>query len=174
LLKRVCFLMVFFLLFGKSWAMYGLSETSMEEKALLHFRRAQTFIAYDMPENALKEYQLALHLKPESGLSAAVYNDLGLLYRKLGMPEKAIVSFQLAMALNPSFEVYFNNWADCFREEKTYQQVASQLERALQKNPENTLAWYQLGVLYQQHGQLVKAKRCFARYNTLNPGSILK
>ena len=101
------------------------------------------------------------------------YYDLGMVYLKQGNFDDAISCFERAIELDPNqIRAYYSlgntyirqgniqKGAELIRKYqnlKPYMNFVSQLEIALQQNPDNPERWYQLGRLHAQYGRFEKA-----------------
>ena len=101
------------------------------------------------------------------------YYDLGMVYLKQGKFDDAVLCFERAIELDPDqIRAYYSlgnayirqgsvqKGAELIRKYqglKPYMNLVSQLEIALQQDPENPERWHQLGRIHAQYGRFEKA-----------------
>ena len=133
-----------------------------------HFRRNQ------YPE-AIQALRRSTELNPKISPDYPYhpYYDLGMAYLKQSKFDDAITCFQQAIELDPDqIRAYYSlgnayirqgsvqKGAELIRKYqslKPYMNLVSQLEIALQQNPDNPERWHQLGRLHVQYGRFEKA-----------------
>ncbi|MYE90677.1 tetratricopeptide repeat protein, partial [Candidatus Poribacteria bacterium] len=133
-----------------------------------YFRRNQ------FPE-AIQALHRAIELNPKvtPDYPYHPYYDLGMVYLKQGQFEEAIGCFEQAIELDPDqIRAYYSlgntyirqgsvqKGAELIRKYqnlKPYMNLVSQLEIALQQNPDNPERWQQLGRVHVQYGRFEKA-----------------
>ena len=133
-----------------------------------HFRRNQ------YPE-AIQALRRSIELNPKISPDYPYhpYYDLGMAYLKQSKFDDAITCFQQAIELDPDqIRAYYSlgnayirqgsvqKGAELIRKYqslKPYMNLVSQLEIALQQNPDNPERWHQLGRLHAQYGRYEKA-----------------
>ena len=115
------------------------------------------------------------------------YYDLGMVYLKQGKFDDAIICFERAIELDPDqIRTYYSlgntyirqgtvqKGAELIRKYqnlKPYMNLVSQLEIALQQNPDNPERWHQLGSVHAQYGRFEKAIAPLEQSIKLNPNS---
>ena len=133
-----------------------------------YFRRNQ------YPE-AIQALRRAIELNPEVAPDYPYhpYYDLGMVYLKQSKFDDAITCFERAIELDPDqIRAYYSlgntyirqgnvqKGAELIRKYqslKPYMNLVSQLEIALQQNPNNSERWHQLGRVHAQYGRFEKA-----------------
>jgi tetratricopeptide (TPR) repeat protein len=120
---------------------------SVDGTAIRHFHEGQNWFERGRYEAAIKELQIAIRLKPNTLMTAALYNNLGLAYLKRGDYPLAVVSFQQAITLNPAFSLYYENLSSAYQQSGSVPKAIRQLQQAIQLNPRDETAWYLLGLL---------------------------
>jgi tetratricopeptide (TPR) repeat protein len=100
----------------------------------------------------------------KSPTCVAAINNLGLLYNGLGHHEQAIPLFdKIIHELDPELpQAYLNKGISLANLDKRNEAVEN-YKKAIQKNPENSKAWYQKGIVYFESGKYSSAKDCFER-----------
>ena len=142
--------------------------TTHQMLGVAYFRRNQ------YPE-AIQALRQAIELNPKVAPDYPYhpYYDLGMVYLKQGNFDDAISCFERAIELDPDqIRAYYSlgntyirqgnvqKGAELIRKYqslKPYMNLVSQLEIALQQNPDNPERWYQLGRLHAQYGRFEKA-----------------
>ncbi len=145
----------------------------LDSNAISHYQKGQRWFELGKNEAAIREFQIAIRLKPGTLLSAVLYNNMGKAYLKLKDYPKAIVSFQQAIAVNPNFSLYYQNLAQAYQEAGSVFDVINTLQQTTRVNPEDAQTWYLLGMVYQQTGDKQAADRAFHVFRQLMPYSEL-
>jgi tetratricopeptide (TPR) repeat protein len=153
--------------FGPAWSQ--VTHYQMDDNAITHFRRGQMWMSVNQYEAAIRSYQIAIRLKPSSIMTAALYNDLGLAYMKIHDYPKAIVSFQQALTHNPSFSLYYEHLVKAYQTAGSLETAQKQLEQSTTFNPEDTHAWFLLGLVHWQTGNQEASRQAFETYLRLAP-----
>lgn len=106
--------------------------------------------ANDLPqstlEGALALQQKALQLTP---VAPHIYNELGLLYRRLGRPAEELKAFQRANALSPTWGLALTNLAYTYKRQQQFAAAEELYRQAIAQDSSLALAYYNLGVLYE-------------------------
>lgn len=145
----------------------------LHNNAILHARRGQLFMERNQHAEAIEEYKAAILLRPYNGMAASLYNNLGLAYRANGQTELAIAAFQHACRIQPTYALYFSNLIETYVRSGLASQVAQELKTVTTWNPDDAEAWFMLGLLYKEMGDLKAAKACMAEFLKLQPKSEL-
>ena len=144
------------------------NPTTHQLLGVAYFRQNQ------YPE-AIQALRQAIELNPKVSPDYPYhpYYDLGMVYLKQGKFNDAIRCFERAIELDPDqIRAYYSlgntyirqgsvqKGAELIRKYqslKPYMNLVSQLEIALQQNPNNPERWHQLGRIHAQHGRFEKA-----------------
>ena len=147
-----------------------------------HFRQNR------YPE-AIQALRRAIELNPKVSPDYPYhpYYDLGMVYLKQGKFDDAISCFERAVELDPDqIRAYYSlgnayirqgaiqKGAELIRKYeslKPYMNLVSQLEIALQQNPNNPERWHQLGRLHAQYGRFEKALTPLEQAIKLSPNN---
>ena len=147
-----------------------------------YFRRNQ------YPE-AIQALRQAIELNPEvtPDYPYHPYYDLGLVYLKQAKFDDAIICFEKAIELDPDqIRAYYSLGNTYIRQGtvqkgvelirkyqnlKPYMNLVSQLEIAIQQNPDNPERWHQLGRVHVQYGRFEKAITSLEQSIKLNPNN---
>ncbi len=106
------------------------------------------YVIRRLAEKAISEYQRAIELSP-SNLMA--YNNLGVLYDKMGLYDEAIGEFQRALEIDPTDANALKNLESAKKNKTVMEEREGQiaeLRREVDAHPENPKALYNLGRLY--------------------------
>ena len=138
---------------------------------------------------AIRALHRAIELNPEvtPDYPYHPYYDLGMVYLKQGNFEDAIGCFEQAIDLDPDqIRAYYSlgntyirqgnvqKGAELIRKYqslKPYMNLVTQLEIALQQNPESPERWHQLGSVHAQYGRFEKAIEPLEQSIKLSPGN---
>ncbi|MBY0405181.1 MAG: tetratricopeptide repeat protein [Cyanobacteria bacterium] len=138
-----------------------------------HTERASVLMHQQDYPQAIQEYQIALRLSPHAGISASLFNNLGICFRKVGQYPQAMSSFQHAFRIQPGFEFYYRNLIETYREAHVLGVAQAQLKEVLKINPRDAEALFLLGLLYEEIEDYEGAKEAFIKFLTLEPNSQL-
>jgi tetratricopeptide (TPR) repeat protein len=97
-------------------------------------------------EEALVLQQKALALTP---VAPHIYNELGLLFRRLDRPAEELNAFQRANALSPTWGLALTNLAYTYKRQKQFGAAEELYKQAIAQDSSLALAYYNLGVLYE-------------------------
>ena len=116
--------------------------------------------AYDRQgrsEEAMAQYRKAAELDPKSSV---VYNNLGVLYDKKGLYDEAIGEFEKALQINPGDATALKNLETAKKNKAVIEErkkAIAQAQQAVEANPKDPRAAYNLARLYAFHGQKEQA-----------------
>ncbi len=145
----------------------------MDDNAIYHFHQGEMWMSVGQYGAAIREFQIAIRLKPETAMTSSLYNDLGSAYLEAREFPRAIVSFQQAIKLNPNFSLYYENLVRAYGKEGEIQSAIAQLHQATQNNHNDVQAWYLLGLLYKANGYKTASRNAFQTFVQLAPSSEL-
>lgn len=99
-------------------------------------------------------------IKPHSSIS---WHAKGLLYEGQSLYKEALVAFSNALAIEPDHVLSMISIASVLRQlgEKSLPAARSFLTDALQLEPTNHMAWFNLGMVHKMEGFVQKAADCF-------------
>lgn len=141
----------------------------LTDNAIWHAHRGQAYMSQQQYEPAIEHLKASLRLNPYSGMSASIYNNLGIAYRAQKNYPLALASFQHAFRIQPNYEIYYQNLIDTYREAGLLPVVVDALDAAVRYNPQNDEAWFLLGLAYESRGQTEQAVASFERFIHLRP-----
>ncbi|MBN1757113.1 MAG: tetratricopeptide repeat protein, partial [Chitinispirillaceae bacterium] len=91
-----------------------------------------------------------------------------LLYNEMNLPEKAENYFLKARAKKPFTWNELQRYGEYLYRNGNKERALTQLKNSISLNKKNEKAWYDLGVVYLETGDLASAKRSFAKTLTLD------
>lgn len=102
--------------------------------------------------------------------NAAVQEKLGELYGKdLGMPDRALKHLEKALALKPEDPNKAQKLGIVYGLLGRVNEAIRTFETSLDQNPNNARLWLNLGITYQQTGQLERSQECLNKAFELEP-----
>ena len=78
--------------------------------------------------SAIKEFEIAILINPDTQASAVYYNNLGKTYLKIGYPDMAEKAFKDALKRNPANFEFYQNLVTTYKEQNKLQ---SELQKAI-------------------------------------------
>ncbi len=129
----------------------GADETiKAENNAYIHNNKGLRYLKEDYYFGAIKEFEIAIDLLPESQASATYYVNLGTTYEKIGYPSLARKHFEKAVSLSPlCFEYYVKLCANYKKLGIVDEQIS-----AFKNNPQSPLNDIVIGLLYIERGDV--------------------
>jgi Tfp pilus assembly protein PilF len=97
----------------------------------------------------------------KSAVEAARQNNLGVAYMNQQLFEKGLKNFEAAIAADPKFSLGRLNRAIALLNLQRVDEAKALLDGVVQENPKNPTAWYNLGLLYKNSGDVEKAVDAF-------------
>lgn len=97
---------------------------------------------------AIKEFEIAINLNPNSQASAVYYNNLGRTYMTIGYPELAETKFQMAIRKYPLNFEYYLNLIDAYGKQNKLEQKL----KYHQQNRKNNIDDITIALLYGAMG----------------------
>lgn len=158
---------------GGGTAQANLEYYQVDDNAMLHFMKAQQWVEFGQPAQAIGEYQAAIKLKPATGMTAVLYNNLGLTWLKLKQVDQAIVAFQEALELSPQNHQLYENLVKAYQQGNRAEDATNQLVDQLTRNSSDDQAWYLLGLLYESLSYKAYAEEAYQNVVLLAPKSFL-
>ncbi|OGR05324.1 MAG: hypothetical protein A2511_01060 [Deltaproteobacteria bacterium RIFOXYD12_FULL_50_9] len=129
-------------------------------KALLHEKRFA---------EAESELRKAIELDPESSYS---YTNLAVLCEKQNRLDEALAMSQIALSKKDADQVKIHhNLGIVFFKRQDHQQALTELNIALNLNPDYSDAYVTLGAVYGKSGNHIKAEELMLKAITLDPGN---
>ena len=134
--------------------------------ALLYNIRASFRKAIGQLEDAVKDYEKALALKPD--YAEALYN-LGITLRELGQIDAAINSYKKALTIKPDYFGAHNNLGNIYLEIGQLDAAADHFEWAVAYKPDFADAYNNLGVVCRERDQVYDAIKNFEKAIDIKP-----
>ena len=134
--------------------------------ALLYNVRASCCKAIGQLDEAVKDYEKALVLKPD--YPEAQYN-LGITLRELGQIDNAIKSYKQALSIKPDYFGAHNNLGNIFLELGQLDAAADHFEWAVAYKPDYAEAYNNLGVVNRERDQVYEAIQNFEKAIDIKP-----
>ncbi len=131
-----------------------------------HLDLADTYRKLGELEKAILRYRLAIETNPKD---PTAWQHLGELYMASNDPEKARDCFTKAQALGPMTEENLIKLAESSLAQKKSADAIGFLQRALEKNPNNPVAHFDMGFAYALQGQYAPAIRAYQMATRLKP-----
>jgi Tfp pilus assembly protein PilF/mono/diheme cytochrome c family protein len=135
-----------------------------------HYNLAAMLQARGEGEEAVKEYESALRLRPRD---AVVNNALGGVLLAAGRVDEAIVHLGAAVKDRPDYFDAHYNLGNALASKGDFSAAAVQFRRATRLNPDDADAEANLGSALAQIGHIAEAKSHYRRALGLNPGHTL-
>ncbi len=131
-----------------------------------HYNLAAMLQAKDRLGSAIREYELAVGLRPED---AAANNALGAALVAAGHPEQGVAYLQTALKARPdSFEAHYNLGL-ALAGQNDFEGASQQFRLALQLQPEDANVEANLGAALAEMGRFPEAKSHFERALQIDP-----
>ncbi|HEX9021304.1 MAG TPA: tetratricopeptide repeat protein, partial [Nitrospirota bacterium] len=139
-------------------------------KARPHYNAANVYVDEGRLEDAVREYQAALRLKPDY---AEAHSNLGIAYGKQGRVEEAVREFRIALDIGlkgPKANKAYNNLGVAYATQGRYEEAILRFQQALRLDPANAEAHKNLGLAYSRLGRQEEALKEIQAAITLDPG----
>ncbi|MFN3466804.1 MAG: tetratricopeptide repeat protein [Candidatus Brocadiales bacterium] len=120
-------------------------ERHEEKMAIFGHRLKQAEFYYEKGENenALKSYEMALELNPNSPLA---WDGKGMVLGNLRRPQEAIQAHDRAIKLDQAFARAWNNKGVALGELKRYEEALEAYVQTVKLDPNFTTAWYNMAM----------------------------
>jgi len=126
-------------------------------KAYFHLGRLN-YLKGDL-DAALDAYKKVMEFKPK--VSPALWNNMGLLYSKMGRFDDAFNAYMQALALRSDYPEVYYNLGVLSMKQKEYEQAANYFNEAIARRQGYRQAYYNLGLVY---GHLEKNQESIEAY----------
>ena len=126
--------------------------------AVAFANRAQAYRVKRLWDEALSDFDDAIHLHPEFG---SAFNNRGNIYYFKGQFDRAIEDFNEAIRLNPDFAEAYGNRGNVYRKINQYDRAIEDYNAALKKNPTDAQVFADRGLTYEKKGLKTEALRDF-------------
>ena len=115
---------------------------------------------------AIEVYERLLQALPDD---QAAYYNLGNLHWRQEAYDKAIVAYEAALTLDPHDEDAMHNLALSYIVKEDLTKALPLLRQLVERMPENSMLWRELGRIHLLRGELVESEKAFARETALSP-----
>ena len=144
--KILNILIVLLICFSNFGAIY---EIDAARNASLHNNRGVNYLNEQNYYSAIKEFEMAILLNPDTQASATYYNNLGKTYLKIGYPKMAEESFEKALKKNSTNLEFYQNLVSSY---KAQGKLKSELNKAIASK--NHLSKITAGLILIETGKL--------------------
>jgi Tfp pilus assembly protein PilF/mono/diheme cytochrome c family protein len=135
-----------------------------------HYNLAAMLQAANKLDDAIHEYELALHLRPAD---AVANNAMGAAFLSSGQPDKAIAYLSQALKTRPNYFPAHYNLGNALAAQDDFAGAAEQFRLALQLQPDDADAEANLGSALAEMGRFPEAKSHFEHALQLDPNHAL-
>ena len=132
-----------------------------------HLKRGEALADLGRSEAAIRAFRTGVDLAPDRSVTG--WNNLGFELLKTGDGASAQRAFRRALALDADFVTARVNLASSLLMENDPAGAIPELERALERSPDEASALGNLGVAYARTGRLGEARASFEHLLRLNP-----
>ncbi len=148
LIKRLVYVLFFMFLLSQS--VFADETIRAQNNAYQHNNKGLLYLDEKYYFGAIKEFQIAIALNPNSQASAIYYTNLGKTYEKIGYPKLAQPCFEKAVSLNV---LCFDYYLQMVENYKKLGIVDKKLEE-FKKKTDSPLNEIVIGLLYIQKGNV--------------------
>lgn len=129
------------------------------------------FAAYEKEnyKQALMVMEELIHLMPTE---AQVYNNYGLVLKKLDREQDAMTAYQKALALNPNYPEALNNLGAVYLSKRRYAKAKELFQRAIEGDSEYLDPYFHLAIAYEKNDELEKAKQFYRDFLKRSEGLV--
>ena len=149
-------------------ARHNVEKNSADFEA--HYNLAAMLQAYDNTDAAIREYELAIQLRPDD---ATANNALGAALVAVGHPEKAVGRLQAALKARPDYFDAHYNLGIALASTNDFEGASKQFQLALHSRPDDANVEANLGSALAEMGRLAEAKSHFERALQIDPNQAL-
>ncbi len=116
---------------------------------------------------AKREYEKVVRMWP---LYAEAHNNLGVVYKELGMLDQGIDHLNRALALNLEYTRAYNNLGVIYQLKGDFAQAKKKYKKALAVDRNHLGSYNNLGLVYRAEKRLHEAREVLEKALTINPG----
>jgi hypothetical protein len=124
------------------------------------------FQKQNQPAEAVKNFRLALQLKPDF---VEAYNHLGILLNELGRSVEAIEIFRKAIQYDPGYSELYNNIGMALKNQEQFEEAIDNFKQAIRLEPDFAEAYYNLANSLRDQGQCSLAIELYQEAVRLKP-----
>lgn len=122
------------------------------KNAVWHNEKGLFYLDMKYYEAAIREFQLAVLLNPDSEASAFFYNNLGKAFYKVGYYENAEINFNKAIELKPYYLEFYENLIKTYEKKNILNKIAERHNKLIVENPNNLQSYILLGLIHKNYG----------------------
>jgi Tfp pilus assembly protein PilF len=156
------------MLLQEALARHNLEKNPADFEA--HYNLAAMLQARNKLDDAMREYELALRLRPDD---AAANNAMGAVLLASGQPAKAVAYLSRALKTRPDYFDAHYNLGSVLASQSDFAGATEQFRLALQLQPDDADAEANLGSALAEMGRFSEAKTHFERALRINPNHSL-
>lgn len=135
LILTICFLIISPMLALQACAKIERFHVNAQRNAVDHSNRGVIYMQDRYYAAAIKEFQLAILLDPDTQAAATYYANLANCYMKIGYPALAQDALQRAIKLNPMNLTYYEDLTITLKRQKLLEQKLKYYKKDAEKNP---------------------------------------
>jgi len=133
--------------YSKAVYLYNQAINLNDDDYALFFNRGLTHQSLDQFENAIKDFNYALHLVDgENSNVSSIYYSLGKSYWHIGKFEESIKNLDIAIDLNPNDDRYFFYRGASYQELNRYEDSIENFDNAIDLNPNDDRYFFYKGL----------------------------
>jgi tetratricopeptide (TPR) repeat protein len=136
------------------------------QKSRVRYNLGLAYSRENRPEDALREYEAALRLKPND---PSIRNNLGNVYNHMGRTDDAIHEYQTAIRLNPNHPDAHYNLARALEHQEKLAEAVQEYQAAIRVQPDDVAAHNNLGRVFQRLGNMEEARRQYQEALRIKP-----
>ncbi len=145
-LKKILLLLIFFIFISTS--AYGVQTMDAKKNAYIHNNKGLMYLQDKYYFGAIKEFQIAIDLNPNTQASSVFYTNLGNTYEAIGYYDLAQNCFEKALSLNVLYFDYYLKLAENYKKQNIIDEKLTEFQNK-EYYPLNDIM---IGLLYIQKG----------------------
>ena len=138
-------------------------------KPRVHNNLGAIYFSQGRMEDALREFQLALMIKPDF---AEAHNNLGSVYAAQGLMDKASREFQSALSFSPDYADAHYNLGKFYFASGQMNEAIREFQAAIELKPDHADSHNNLGAVYETLGRVDEAIREYQTALQIDPGNV--
>lgn len=103
-------------------------------------------------------------LSLQQPIDPEIYNNIGIIYKKLGKNKEAYQSYEKALALHKDYPEAHNNLGVLLLEENRIQQAKEHLQNAILLKPDYADPYFNYALILEREGNFKEAKRNYEKF----------
>jgi tetratricopeptide (TPR) repeat protein len=137
------------------------AEAQKLDQVLLRFQKGTSLVENGKLKEAKTVFE---NLRSNYPHVSVFHNNLGVVYKRLGLLPEAVTAYQQAIKIQPQYPEAYYNLALALREQGEFRQAEDAYHRALVADPDFRDANYNLAVLYDLY--LNEPEKAIKHYET--------